>query len=96
MAKKDKSAPAPPEEAEQAEAVERVEQAEASAASWLDEEPEADEDDLGDDLMDLFVEDDTSNEEMARLLAMLDDVEIDDLSNQVRDVRGILDSVRRP
>ena len=65
------------------------------------QEPEAGapKDDLGadlaglggeDDLMDLFSEEDTINEELALLTADLPDVQMSDVLAQVRDVQSIL------
>ena len=47
--------------------------------------------DAGDDLMDLFADDEEVNEELALLAPVLDDVRMSDLLEQVRDVRSILD-----
>ena len=47
--------------------------------------------DDADDLMDLFVDADEVNEELAALTAGLDDVDINDLVAQVREIRGVLD-----
>ncbi len=44
-----------------------------------------------DDLMDLFVDADEVNEELAVLTAGLDDVDLNDLVAQVREIRGVLD-----
>ena len=44
-----------------------------------------------DDLMDLFGDVDEVNEELASLTVGLDDVDINDLVAQVREIRGVLD-----
>ena len=44
-----------------------------------------------DDLMDVFGDADEVNEELAALTAGLDDVDINDLVAQVREIRGVLD-----
>jgi hypothetical protein len=50
--------------------------------------------DMGDDLFDLFTDDDEIDEALALLAASLDDVDINDLLEQVRDIQNIMDERR--
>lgn len=46
--------------------------------------------DMGDDLFDLFTDDDEIDEALLLLAASLDDVDINDLLEQVRDIQNIM------
>ena len=50
--------------------------------------------DLGDDLFDLFTDDDTIDESLLLLTASLDDVDINDLLEQVRELQDIMNERR--
>ena len=49
---------------------------------------------MGDDLFDLFTDDDEIDETLMLLTASLDDVDINDLLEQVREIQDIMDERR--
>lgn len=68
---------------------------EATAVAPVEEEAPKAESEFGDDLMDLFgAESEVVDETLAMLTAGLDEIDISDLMEQVRDLQQIMDQRR--